>query len=88
MITNQVSGTRVDEVADGLFRISTPVTLLPGGFSFNQYLIVASCTARGIGGFFPSRSRSRSFKARAVRTPGGLRSTSCADGRAGPASPP
>jgi flavorubredoxin len=40
MITNQVSGTRVDEVAEGVYRISTPVTLLPGGFSFNQYLVV------------------------------------------------
>ena len=40
MITNTVSGTRVDEVADGIYRISTPVTLLPGGFTFNQYLVV------------------------------------------------
>ena len=39
MITNQGSGTRIDEVADGIYRISTPVTALPGGFSFNQYLI-------------------------------------------------
>jgi len=38
-ITNQQSGTRVDEVADGIYRISTPVTNVPGGFSFNQYLI-------------------------------------------------
>jgi flavorubredoxin len=40
MITNAVSGTRVDEVAEGIYRISTPVTILPGGFSFNQYLIL------------------------------------------------
>jgi flavorubredoxin len=40
MITNAVSGTRVDEVADGIYRISTPVTVLPGGFTFNQYLVV------------------------------------------------
>jgi flavorubredoxin len=40
MITNAVSGTRVDEVAEGVYRISTPVTILPGGFSFNQYLIL------------------------------------------------
>jgi flavorubredoxin len=39
MITNSAAGTRVDEVADGVYRISTPVTLLPGGFSFNQYLV-------------------------------------------------
>ncbi len=40
MITNQASGTRIDEVAEGIYRISTPVTVVPGGFSFNQYLIV------------------------------------------------
>jgi flavorubredoxin len=36
--------TRVDEVADGIYRISTalPPEFLPGGFSFNQYLIVAA----------------------------------------------
>jgi flavorubredoxin len=39
MITNTGSGTRVDEVADGIYRISTPVTILPGGFTFNQYLV-------------------------------------------------
>lgn len=32
--------TRVDEIADGIYRISTPVSEVPGGFSFNQYLIV------------------------------------------------
>jgi flavorubredoxin len=40
MITNEGSKTRIDEVAEGIYRISTPVTLLPGGFSFNQYLVV------------------------------------------------
>ena len=42
MITNTVSGTRIDEVASGIFRISTPVppATMPGGFSFNQYLVV------------------------------------------------
>jgi flavorubredoxin len=40
MITNPGSGTRVDEVAPSVYRISTPVTILPGGFSFNQYLVV------------------------------------------------
>jgi flavorubredoxin len=39
MITNATSGTRVDEVAPAVYRISTPVTILPGGFSFNQYLV-------------------------------------------------
>jgi len=35
------SSTRVDEIADGIFRISTPVpaSVVPGGFTFNQYLI-------------------------------------------------
>ena len=41
MITNQQSGTRIDEIATGIYRINTPLAL-PGevGFSFNQYLIV------------------------------------------------
>ena len=38
-VTNTQSGTRIDEVADGIYRISTPVSEVPGGFSFNQYLI-------------------------------------------------
>jgi flavorubredoxin len=35
------NGTRVDEIADGIFRISTPVVIPEGnfGFTFNQYLI-------------------------------------------------
>ncbi|MBC8242302.1 MAG: MBL fold metallo-hydrolase, partial [Alphaproteobacteria bacterium] len=42
-ITNQESGTTIDEIADGIYRISTPVPPsddLPPGFTFNQYLIV------------------------------------------------
>lgn len=41
-IVNAQSGTRVDEVAEGIFRISTPLPpeVVPGGFSFNQYLVV------------------------------------------------
>lgn len=39
-ITNQVTGTNVHEIADGIFRISTPFSGLPGGFTFNQILIV------------------------------------------------
>ena len=38
MITNTQSGTTVDEIADRIYRISTPVHAL-GGFTFNQYLI-------------------------------------------------
>jgi len=41
-ITNTDSGTNVHEVADGIFRINTPVppSVIPGGFSFNQFLLV------------------------------------------------
>ena len=35
----RTTGTRIDEVADGLFRIHTPDTTILGGFSFNQYLL-------------------------------------------------
>jgi flavorubredoxin len=36
-----VGGTRIDEVADGIFRISTPVdSIAGGGITYNQYLIV------------------------------------------------
>lgn len=41
-VTNQESGTTIDEIADGIFRISTPVQSgpdLPPGFTFNQFLI-------------------------------------------------
>lgn len=41
-ITNAQSGTRVDEIADGIYRINTPIQF-PGGagsFTFNQYLVV------------------------------------------------
>ena len=40
-ITNQESGTNVHEVADGIYRINTPVVIEgAGGFTFNQYLIM------------------------------------------------
>jgi flavorubredoxin len=40
-ITNNQSGTNVLEIADGIYRINTPVVIEgAGGFSFNQYLIV------------------------------------------------
>ncbi|WP_242360032.1 MULTISPECIES: MBL fold metallo-hydrolase [Anaeromyxobacter] len=32
--------TRIDEIADGIHRISTSVPAIPGGFTFNQYLVV------------------------------------------------
>jgi flavorubredoxin len=40
MITNRESGTTIDEIARGIYRIFTPFSGVPGGFSFNQYLIV------------------------------------------------
>jgi flavorubredoxin len=41
-VTNAESGTNVHEIAPGIFRISTPVppSAIPGGFTFNQILIV------------------------------------------------
>jgi flavorubredoxin len=41
-MTNAQTGTRIDEIADGIYRISTPVPpdAFPGGFTFNQFLIV------------------------------------------------
>src|SRR6476469_9426879 len=41
-VTNLQSGTNVAEVAQGIFRINTPVVMAdgPGGFSFNQYLVI------------------------------------------------
>jgi flavorubredoxin len=38
-ITDQTSGTRVDEIADRIYRISTPVAAIAGGFTFNQFLV-------------------------------------------------
>jgi flavorubredoxin len=41
-VTNAQSGTRIDEITDGIYRISTPVPpnpALPAGFTFNQFLI-------------------------------------------------
>lgn len=40
MITNQQSGTTVDEIAAGIYRLSTPVVRPTGGFTYNQYLVV------------------------------------------------
>jgi len=39
--TSTQSPTRIDEITDGVYRISTPVPpdVIPGGFTFNQYLI-------------------------------------------------
>ena len=42
IVTNEQSGTNVAEIAAGIYRINTPVVMAggPGGFSFNQYLVV------------------------------------------------
>lgn len=42
-VTNAQTNTRIDEIADHIYRISTPVPPnpgLPAGFTFNQFLIV------------------------------------------------
>lgn len=42
-IVNQESGTTIDEIAEFIYRISTPLrpgAEMPAGFTFNQYLIV------------------------------------------------
>lgn len=40
MITNPQSGTNVHEIANGIYRINTPLDIPGGAFSFNQYLVV------------------------------------------------
>jgi len=41
-ITNATTGTNVVEIAAGIYRISTPIppSEMPGGFTFNQFLVV------------------------------------------------
>lgn len=42
MLINPHTGTRIDEVAPGIYRINTPLRIdaIPGGFNLSQYLIV------------------------------------------------
>jgi flavorubredoxin len=43
-VTNSQSQTRIDEIAAGIYRISTPIPPspeLPPGFTFNQFLVAA-----------------------------------------------
>jgi flavorubredoxin len=42
MLTNKQTGTRIEEVAPGIYRINTPLRIdaIPGGFNVSQYLIV------------------------------------------------
>lgn len=49
--------TRIDEVADRIFRVHTPIQLPVGGFSFNQYLVVDDeplLFHTGMKGLFPA----------------------------------
>lgn len=39
-VTNDASGTNLEEIGAGLYRINTPVEIPGGAFSFNQYLLV------------------------------------------------
>ena len=39
MITNAHTGTNVQEIAEGIYRVNTPVELPGVAFSFNQYLV-------------------------------------------------
>lgn len=58
-ITNPQSNTSIAEIGDGIYRISTPVSpnpALPGGFTFNQFLIVDDeplLFHTGLRGLFP-----------------------------------
>jgi flavorubredoxin len=42
VLTNSHTGTRIDEVAPGIYRINTPLKIdaIPGGFNLSQYLLV------------------------------------------------
>jgi flavorubredoxin len=40
VITNVQSGTNIEEIASDVYRINTPFPEIPGGFSFNQYLVL------------------------------------------------
>jgi hypothetical protein len=41
MIIDTRTGTNIEEIAQGLFRVSTPLPpdVIPGGFTFNQFLL-------------------------------------------------
>jgi len=40
VLVNKGTGVTVDEVGDGIYRLSTPLDVIPGGFTFNSYLVV------------------------------------------------
>jgi flavorubredoxin len=56
LVTNPETGTNICEVADGVYRINTPVPLPGQEFSFNQYLLLADeplLFHTGMRGLFP-----------------------------------
>jgi flavorubredoxin len=58
-MTTMSNGTNVHEIASGIYRISTPVSVngLSGGFTFNQYLVVDDeplLFHTGLRGLFPA----------------------------------
>ena len=67
----QLNGTQIDEIADGLFRVHTPVSLIPGGFSFNQYLYVMNSP------FYFTRAPDHSFRRYVTQSPRCYRWKSC-----------
>ena len=60
-ITNKDSGTNVYEIAEGIYRVNTPVAVEggPGAFSFNQYLIVDSADLKTSSDSVPVANSSR-----------------------------
>ena len=56
LVTNRETGTNICEVADGIYRINTPVPIPGQQFSFNQYLMLADeplLFHTGLRGLFP-----------------------------------
>jgi flavorubredoxin len=56
MITNTKSGTNIAEIAEGIYRINTPVPIPGAMFNFNQYLIADDeplLFHTGLRGLFP-----------------------------------
>jgi len=56
LVTNAETGTNICEIADGIYRINTPVPIPGQCFSFNQYLLVADeplLFHTGLRGLFP-----------------------------------
>jgi hypothetical protein len=54
MIVNEQTQTGVDEVAAGIYRICTVLDVIPGGFTFNSYLVADDepcCSTRVIGSY-------------------------------------